>query len=226
MTYPAIVVAVSGGGSNLQALIDAIAEGQIKVRIALVISDRPDCGGVQRALQQRIPVCAIPFPRQATPAQRADWERTIVALICALQPDLLLLSGFMRILSAPALSALPMPVINQHPALLPADGGDVVTLSDGRVIPALRGAHVVRDALVRQLPVTGCTIHMVVPEVDRGPVLACQEVMILPDDSEETLHARIRAVEQPLLIATLQVLLKTSPHCNSERRYVGNLGCD
>jgi orotidine-5'-phosphate decarboxylase len=80
MTYPAIVVAVSGGGSNLQALIDAIADGRIKARIALVISDRPDCGGVQRALNQRIPVCAVPFPRQATPAQRTDWERTIVAL--------------------------------------------------------------------------------------------------------------------------------------------------
>ena len=108
MTYPALVVAVSGGGSNLQALIDAIADGRIKARIALVISDRPDCGGVQRALTQRIPVCAVPFPRQATPAQRADWEQTIVALICAVQPDLLLLSGFMRILSAPALGALPM----------------------------------------------------------------------------------------------------------------------
>ena len=214
MTYPAIVVAVSGGGSNLQALIDAIADGRINARIALVISDRPDCGGVQRALNQRIPVCAVPFPRQATPAQRTDWEQTIVALICAVQPDLLLLSGFMRILSAPALSALPMPVINQHPALLPADGGDVVTLRDGQVIPALRGAHVVRDALALQLPVTGCTLHAVVPEVDRGPVLARQEVVILPDDNEETLHARIRAVEQPLLITTLQLLLKDLPAHN------------
>ena len=214
MTYPAIVVAVSGGGSNLQALIDAIADGRIHARIALVISDRPDCGGVQRALNQRLPVCAVPFPRQATLAQRADWERSIVALICALKPDLLLLSGFMRILSAPALSALPMSVINQHPALLPTDGGDVVTLSDGRVIPALRGAHVVRDALMLQLPVTGCSIHTVVPEVDRGPVLASQEVVILPDDSEETLHARIRTVEQPLLIATMQVLLKNLPSHN------------
>ena len=211
MTYPALVVAVSGGGSNLQALNDAIAEGRLPARIALVISDRPDCGGVQRALNQRIPVCAVPFPRKATPVQRAEWERTIVALICALQPDLVLLSGFMRILSAPALSALPMPVINQHPALLPADGSDVVVLRDGRTIPALRGAHVVRDALALQLPVTGCTVHTVVPEVDRGPVLANHEVVILPDDSEETLHARIRAVEQPLLIATLQVLLKNLP---------------
>ena len=211
MTYPAIVVAVSGGGSNLQALIDAIAEGRLQARIALVISDRPDCGGVQRALNQRIPVCAVPFPRKATSAQRADWERTIVALICALRPDLLLLSGFMRILSAPALSALPMPIINRHPALLPDDGSDTVVLSDGRTIPALRGAHVVRDALTMQLAVTGCTVHTVVPEVDRGPVLARQEVAILSDDSEETLHARIRAVEQPLLIATLQTLLKNLP---------------
>jgi phosphoribosylglycinamide formyltransferase-1 len=103
---------------------------------------------------------------------------------------------------------LPMPVINQHPALLPDDGSDTVALSDGRVIPALRGAHVVRDALALQLPMTGCTVHTVVPEVDRGPVLASHEVAILPDDSEETLHSRISSVEQPLLITTLQVLLK------------------
>lgn len=211
MTNPAIVVAVSGGGSNLQALIDAIGDQRVPARIGLVISDCPDCGGVQRALSQHIPVCVVPLPRKATPTQRTDWEQTIVALICAVQPDLLLLSGFMRILSASALAALPMLVINQHPALLPNDGGDVVTLSDGRVIPALRGAHVVRDAIAKQLPMTGCTVHIVVPAVDRGPVLASCEVEVLPDDTEAVLHARIRVAEQPLLIATVQSLLKNLP---------------
>lgn len=209
MTVPALAIAVSGGGSNLQAVIDAITTGTLVARIALVISDRPECGGVQRALQQRVPVCALPYPRQATPAQRYAWEQVMQQLVCAVQPDVLLLSGFMRILRGETLAAFPMPVINQHPSLLPVDGGDTVTLSDGRVIPALRGAHVVRDALAYQLPMTGCTIHTVVPEVDRGPVIATREVPIYPDDDESTLHARIRAVEQPLLITTLKQLLHT-----------------
>lgn len=209
MNVPAIAIAVSGGGSNLQAVIDAIATGAIYARIALVVSDRPECGGVQRAITHRLPLCALPYPRGATPTQRRDWEVVMQAMVVAVQPDLLLLSGFMRILSAPTLAAFTMPVINQHPSLLPADGGSTVTLSDGRVIPALRGAHVVRDALVQGLPMTGCTIHTVVPEVDRGPVIATREVPILPGDDETSLHTRIRAVEQPLLIATLQQLLRT-----------------
>ena len=125
-------------------------------------------------------------------------------VIDSFAPDLILLSGFMRILSSATLSRVSVPMLNQHPALLPDDGGDFVTLHDGRTIPALRGAHVVRDALTQCLSVTGCTIHRVVPEVDRGPVLARAQVDIIPDDDEASLHTRIRAVEQPLLIATLQ----------------------
>lgn len=207
MTIPALAIAVSGGGSNLQAVIDAISHGTLRARIALVLSDRPDCGGVQRAVQHRLPICALPYPRHATPAQRIAWEVVMRQIIQAVQPDLLLLAGFMRILSADTLASLAMPIINQHPSLLPADGGDTVTLHDGRVIPALRGAHVVRDALQQKLPMTGCTIHTVVPAVDRGPVIASAEVPINADDDEQSLHQRIRSVEQPLLIATLQRLL-------------------
>ena len=207
MTHPALAIAVSGGGSNLQAVIGAIAHHQLHARIALVISERPDCGGVQRALTHRLPVCALPYPSKATTEQRLAWEQVMWQMVMAVQPDMLLLSGFMRILRAETLARFRMPVINQHPSLLPADGGDTVTTRSGLVIPALRGAHVVRDALALRLPVTGCTIHTVVPEVDRGPVIATAEVPIYADDDEATLHARIRTVEQPLLVATLQQLL-------------------
>ena len=207
MTYPALAIAVSGGGSNLQAVIDAIAHNQLQIRIALVISDRPECGGVQRAIAHRLPVCAVPFPPRASATQRMAWEVIMRQMVAAVRPDILLLSGFMRILSAETLATFAMPVINQHPSLLPHDGGGTVSLSDGRIIPALRGAHVVRDALHQKLPMTGCTIHTVVPEVDRGPVIASAEVPIYADDDETSLHARIRAVEQPLLIATLQKIL-------------------
>ena len=203
MSHPSVAIVVSGGGSNLQAVFDAIARDELSCRVGLVLSDRPECGGVQRAIAQRVPVCAIPYPRRATPAQRVAWEHQSLAVINAFAPDLVLLSGFMRILSAETLSKLAMPVINQHPALLPDDGGETYQLRDGRVIPALRGAHVVADAITLQLPVTGCTIHYVVPEVDRGPVIATCEVSVDPADDADSLHNRIRVAEQRLLVDTL-----------------------
>lgn len=203
MSQPSVAIVVSGGGSNLQAVLDAIARGALACQVGLVLSDRPECGGIQRAIAQRVPVCAIPYPRRATPAQRLAWEHQALAVIHAFAPDLVLLSGFMRILSADTLSRLSMPVINQHPALLPDDGGDTYQLGDGRTIPALRGAHVVADALAHQLPITGCTIHYVVPEVDRGPVIATCEVPVDPADDADTLHSRIRVAEQQLLVDTL-----------------------
>ena len=203
MSQPSLAIVVSGGGSNLQAIIDAVSRGELACRIGLVLSDRPDCGGVQRAITHRIPVCAIPYPRRATPDQRMAWEQQAIAVIEAFAPDLVLLSGFMRILRAETLAQMTVPVINQHPALLPADGGEYYQLQDGRVIPALRGAHVVADAIKHQLPVTGCTIHYVVPEVDRGPVIATAEVPVASTDDESSLHNRIRIAEQRLLVATL-----------------------
>lgn len=203
MTIPTLAVVVSGGGTNLQAVLDAINNGVLSCRVSLVLSDRPECGGVQRALTHRVPVCAIPYPRRATPMERLAWESQALAVIQAFAPDVLVLSGFMRILSAATLSKLSMPVINQHPALLPDDGGETFATRGGHIIPALRGAHVVADALTQRLPVTGCTIHYVVPEVDRGPVIAQCEVPIEPTDDESTLHDRIRIAEQQLLIDTL-----------------------
>ncbi|MFZ9856874.1 MAG: formyltransferase family protein [Roseiflexaceae bacterium] len=203
MTHPSIAIVVSGGGSNLQAVFDAISRDILAFRVGLVLSDRPECGGIQRAITQHVPVCAIPYPRRATPAQRMTWEQHALGVINTFAPDLVLLSGFMRILSARTLSQLSMPVINQHPALLPNDGGEIYQLRDGRTVPALRGAHVVADALEQRLPVTGCTIHYVVPEVDRGPVIATREVPVLPSDDANTLHNRIRIAEQQLLVDTL-----------------------
>lgn len=203
MSQTTLAIMVSGGGSNLQAVIDAIAAGKLSWRIGLVLSDRPECGGVQRAIAHRIPVCAIPYPPRATAFQREAWEQRALGVVRAFAPDMVLLSGFMRILSAETLNSVSIPIINQHPALLPADGGDTYELADGRVIPALRGAHVVADALRLRIPMTGCTIHYVVPEVDRGPVIATHEVPVLPDDTEESLHQRIRTAEQRLLVRTL-----------------------
>src|SRR5262249_45006871 len=119
--------------------------------------------------------------------------------------------------SADFLAGCRAPVINQHPALLPdrgrpfdasESGGDTVTTSGGIVIPALRGAHVVADALRRGLPITGCTIHRVTPTVDDGPVLGSAEVPILPGDDEATLHERIKAEERRLVVEVIARLAR------------------
>jgi phosphoribosylglycinamide formyltransferase-1 len=207
-----LLVLLSGSGSNLQALLDARHTGELDVDIALVMSDRADAYGLQRALGNGIPAAFVPLPRaagsaEARAAARAAWERRLLAVLNAFDYDLVLLSGFMRVLSAEFLAGCRAPVINQHPALLPDNGGGLVTTADGRVVPALRGAHVVADALRLGLPVTGCTIHHVTPAVDDGPVLARAEVPVLPGDDSSTLHERIKVVERRLLIEVVARLI-------------------
>ena len=225
MTLFSIAVLLSGSGSNLQALLDAQEAGSLGAKVGLVVSDRADSYGLQRALGRTIPTAFVPLPRVAGPrearnAVRADWERQLLGVLNAFAYDLVLLSGFMRVLSADFLAGCRAPVINQHPALLPdpgrpfnasaASGGETVTTSTGVVIPALRGAHVVAEALRRGLPVTGCTIHRVTPAVDDGPVLAHAEVPILPGDDEAALHERIKAEERRLLVEVVARLARES----------------
>ncbi len=209
-----LAVLISGSGSNLQALIDAQREGTLGAEIALVVSDRADAYGLQRALTHHIPAAYVPLPRARVGEERATvrraWERRLLGVIQAYAPSLIVSSGFMRILSGEFLEEFGGPVINQHPALLPDNGGDTVTTRDGTVIPALRGAHVVPDALARGLPVTGCTVHRVTALVDDGPVLARAEVPVRPEDSIETLHERIKAEERRLIVEVVRDLANLS----------------
>lgn len=205
-----IAVLLSGSGSNLQSLLDAEAAGHLGAQVALVLSDRADAFGLQRALAHSIAAAHIPLPPAprgpARELARAAWEQRLAAVTAAFTPDLVVLAGFMRILSPAFLSYFPGRVINQHPALLPDDGGDTYTTSGGLVIPALRGAHVVADAVARGLPITGCTIHRVTPRVDDGPVLARAEVPVHPDDSAASLHERIKAEERRLIVEVVAAL--------------------
>lgn len=212
MTYQ-VAVLLSGGGSNLQALLDAEAAGTLGASVALVVSDRADAYGLQRALARGIAAAHVPLPPAprgpARDLARAAWEQRLAAVVSAFTPDLVVLAGFMRILSPAFLQHFPGRVINQHPALLPDDGGETYTTSSGLVIPALRGAHVVPEALRRGLPVTGCTVHRVTPRVDDGPVLARTEVPVLPDDTPERLHERIKAEERRLIVEVVAALAAT-----------------
>ncbi|MFV9507593.1 MAG: phosphoribosylglycinamide formyltransferase [Oscillochloridaceae bacterium umkhey_bin13] len=209
MSYQ-LAVLLSGSGSNLQALLDAAQAGELGANISLVVSDRADAYGLQRALQHGVAAAHVPLPNAprgpARLAARAAWEQRLAAVVAAFRPDLIVLAGFMRVLSPIFLDQFPEQVINQHPALLPDDGGSSYTTSSGLVIPALRGAHVVPEAVQLGLPVSGCTIHRVTPRVDDGPVLARAEVPLRPGDSADSLHERIKTEERRLIVEVVRRL--------------------
>lgn len=183
-----IVVLVSGSGTNLQAVIDAVASGQLQAELAAVGSDVSGCGGLARAEAAGIPTFAVPLPRGATGDQRSQWNRQLCQQVRSHRPDLLVSSGFMKILSAEFLQQVGAPVINTHPALL----------------PSFPGAHGVRDALAAGVKITGCTVHQVDAGVDTGPILAQAAVEVRADDDEAALHERIKVQERRLLVETLR----------------------
>ncbi len=200
-----VAVLVSGSGSNLQALIDAIEGRELPdVEIVLVISNKADAYGLQRALKHRLPALFLPWTK---PAQQQEAEARILALLRLFGADLIVLAGWMRIFSPEFIAQLPQRMINLHPALLPDDSAaDSYTTSDGSSIPALRGLHVVQRALDAGLPVTGSTVHYVIPKVDAGPVIARAEVTIQPQDSAETLHERLKQVEHTLVVEAVRMV--------------------
>ncbi len=209
-------VLISGSGSNLQALIDAIEGYQLPgVEIALVVSNKAGAYGLQRALKHRLPAIYLPWshptvgaqfiaPESIAPAM-SDSESRLTALLRLFQVDLVVLAGWMRILSAAFLEQFPQRVINIHPALLPDGGtGGIFTTSDGTEIPVFRGLHAVQQALDAGVKVTGSCVHFVTPEVDAGPVICREEVAIEEGDTEETLHERLKVVEHRLIVEAVR----------------------
>lgn len=186
-----IVVLVSGTGSNLQSVIKAVADGSLPVIIAAVGADRPGTGGVRRAAEAGIPTFEVVFSRYG---DRADWNRTLTEAVAGYEPDYVVSSGFMRIVDQYFLDRFPDRYLNTHPALL----------------PSFPGAHGVRDALAYGVKVTGCTVMIADAGMDTGPILAQAAVAVLPDDSEESLHERIKVEERRLLIETLAGLARAS----------------
>lgn len=195
-------VLISGSGSNLQAVIDAIEGEQLPgVEIALVVSNNAHAYGVQRALKHAVPVIYTPWS-----SQRDECEMRLTGLLHLFKVDLIILAGWMRILSASFLEQFPNRVINLHPALLPDDGmGHVYITQDGSEIPVFRGLHAVRQALDAGVKVTGSSVHYVTSEVDAGPVICREEVSIEPDDTEEQLHERLKTVEHRLIIEAIKI---------------------
>jgi phosphoribosylglycinamide formyltransferase-1 len=201
-----LAVLLSGSGTNLQALLERAKEGSLGAEVAVVISDRAAAGGLQRALAARVPAIYLPLKDRSDPFARPRFEQRLGDLLAAFAPDLVVLAGWMLVLSPIFLARFEGRLVNIHPALLPGDAGPTVQTSRGEQ-PALRGAHAVRDALAAGLPLTGSTVHWVTAEPDTGPVILKDEVPILPDDDEASLHERIKAVEHRLLPAAIRQVL-------------------
>jgi len=197
-----VAVLVSGSGSNLQSLLD----DQQGYQIVLVVADRPGIAALARAAAAGVPAIAVPLSVPRDAAVRQAWEARVLETLEAAEPELVVMAGWMRIMSPEFVNRFAGRLINQHPALLPDDASETYVTQDGRRIPAIRGAHAVRDALPLRAPVTGCTVHWVTPDVDVGPALARAEVEILPGDDEATLHERIKVEERRLIVEVVRSL--------------------
>ncbi len=196
-----IAVLVSGSGSNLQALIDATESRELPgVEIALVVSNKANAMGLQRAINHKLPALYLPWEMN-----RQEVEAKLTTIFQLFQIDLIVLAGWMRIFTHDFISQYPRRIINLHPALLPDDGqGNTFTTSDGSAIPVFRGLHVIKKALDAGIKVTGSTVHYVTPEVDAGPVICREEVVIKEGDTEETLHERVKQVEHRLIVEAVK----------------------
>ncbi|MBB5119585.1 phosphoribosylglycinamide formyltransferase [Streptomyces eurocidicus] len=178
-----LVVLVSGSGTNLQALLDAIAADPdgFGARVVAVGADRDGIAGLERAERAGLPVFVC---RVKDHADRDSWDRALTEATAAHAPDLVVSAGFMKILGKAFLDRFGGRVVNTHPALL----------------PSFPGAHGVRDALAYGAKVTGCTVHFVDDGVDTGPIIAQGVVEVRDEDDESALHERIKEVERALLV--------------------------
>jgi phosphoribosylglycinamide formyltransferase-1 len=177
----AVVVLVSGGGTNLQALIDAAADPAYGVRIAAVGADRGDIEGLARARRAGIPTFVC---RLADFATRADWDAALASEVAAYRPELVVLAGFMKLTGEAFLGRFGGRTVNTHPALS----------------PSFPGIHGPKEALEYGVKVTGCTLFIVDAGVDTGPIVAQQAVNVQDDDTVEILHERIKTAERQMLV--------------------------
>ncbi len=196
-----IGVLISGNGSNLQAIIDAIDDGSLAAEIVLVVSSRPDAYGLERAQRANIPTIAL---------NRDVYKDVTAANILIANSfkdagaEYLIMAGYMRKVTEEVLSAYPDKVVNLHPALL----------------PSFKGAHAIEDAFAFGVKVTGITIHFANQDYDKGPIIAQRAVEVYETDTLETLEARIHEAEYELYPEVISLLAQGRVHVDEETRTV------
>ncbi len=175
---------VSGTGTNLQAILDAIAQGRLDARVQLVISNKPGVAALDRAQRAGVPTQVVAHKQFA---DRASFDEALAGALRSAGAEWIVLAGFMRVLGPGFLNAFPMRVINIHPALL----------------PSFPGIDAQAQALAYGVRITGCTVHLVDAGTDTGPVIAQAAVAVQPSDTRDSLAARILVREHELVVQVL-----------------------
>jgi len=175
-----LVVLISGTGSNLRALLDASADAEFPARVVAIGADR-DADGLVLGEEYGVPTFSVPFTAYA---DRDSWGAALIDEVRRWEPDVVVLSGLMRLVPPAVVDAFSPNLINTHPAYL----------------PEFPGAHGVRDALAAGVTHTGASLIVVDNSVDGGPIIAQERIPVLPGDTESSLHDRIKPVERRLLI--------------------------
>jgi len=201
---PRLAVLISGRGSNLQSIIDAVAAGRLDADVAVVISSRADAPGLARAREADIETMVF-VPRDYP--NRDAYDRAVVEVLRARGVDLVCLAGFLRLVGAPLLEAYPQRILNIHPSLL----------------PAFPGLEAQRQALAHGVRLTGATVHLVTAELDGGPIVLQAAVPVLDEDTVDTLSARILVEEHRLYPEAIRLMLDGSWSVEG-RRFVRRRG--
>jgi phosphoribosylglycinamide formyltransferase-1 len=206
-----VAVLVSGHGSNLRAICEAVDAGTCDANVVAVVSDRSKAPALEYARERGIAATAVTLRKGD---DRDLWNVSLAEVVLGAKPEVVVLAGFMRVLGAPLLDAFPGRIINVHPALLPS-------------FPGHTGPQ---DAIDGGVRLSGCTVHVVDSGVDTGPIIAQAAVPVLPDDTASALHRRIQAQEHRLLpgvihqiaigAITLDPLTVTTPVGDPERALV------
>ena len=176
-----VVVFISGRGSNFEALAEHIEANNLPIEVCLVLSDKKNAAGLEIAKSKGIETAVV--KRRAKEQTTEEFNLALAEVVKPYKPDLIVLAGFMRVLKAEFISVFPNKVINIHPSLL----------------PAFKGLDVQQRAIDAGVKESGCTVHMVVEEVDSGPILGQSAVPVLEDDTADILAARILKTEHKLL---------------------------
>jgi phosphoribosylglycinamide formyltransferase-1 len=183
-----IAVLISGRGSNLQSIIDAIARGELAATIAVVVSNRADAGGLLRAREAGIETQVLDHREYG---ERSSYDRAILNLLKARDVSLVCLAGFMRLVGPTLLEAFPNAVLNIHPSLL----------------PSFPGVDAQKQALDHGVRFSGATVHLVTGELDNGPIVAQAAVPVFDDDTRDVLAARILIEEHKLYPEAIRTML-------------------
>lgn len=189
-----LAVLVSGSGTNLQAIIDAVKSGELEnAEISVVISNKKDAYGLKRAEKEGIQSLFID-PKEFS--GNIEFDKKLVEVISSYCVDLIVLAGYTKILTRTFVNAFSNKIINIHPALLPDFGGK-----------GMYGLKVHEAVIKSGVKESGCTVHVVTSEIDSGPIIAQKRVLVLPDDTPETLQKRILVQEHKLIVEAVQKVL-------------------